>query len=339
MTRAFDGARSISISVSLSALLALAAVGCGSSSSGTPGGSGGSGGGGNGGGLLYNACPAAMRAGGFVFTMKPASAGMAGFGQLNGAVRDKALPKDVWKSEMDQGPCRLMVPPACTACTLPMVCDGMSCVPGPTPKSVGNVTITGLATALTAMPIGDNKTYYTSISADPPFTTGADISLQTGGGDYPSFTLRGRGVPAVEASATPVQVRSGQPLTLTWTAPPAPVVTKMDIEVDIAHHGGVAAIIECEAPDTGSLTISAAMVDALIAKGTAGFPIAHLHRQTVDSTTVGGGCVDFAVLTKFNGEEGVPLVVNGQQSCTMDSECPTGKTCAPAGTPNGLSCV
>jgi hypothetical protein len=245
MTRAFDGSRSVLVSLSLSACLALAAVGCGSSSSGTPGGTGGSGsgGGGNSGGLLYNACPAAMRAGGFIFTMKPSSAGMAGFGQLNGAVRDKALPKDVWKSEMDQGDCHLMVPPPCTSCTLPMVCDGMSCVQGPTPKSVGTVTITGLAAALTAMPIGDNKSYYTSISSDPPFTTGADITLQTAGGDYPAFTLRGRGVAPVMASDTPVQVRSGQPLTLTWTAPPAPVFTKMAIEVDIAHHGGVAAIM------------------------------------------------------------------------------------------------
>lgn len=340
MTRASDGSRSILVSLALCAALALVAAACGGGSNTTPGGSGGSGGGGNSGGALYQPCASDTRVGGFILESFPPM-DTDGKWQLSGAIRDKVNPPDVWVAEMTEGPCKLVTPPRCmTNCSLPQVCSGATCVPAPGPRNAGTVTVSGLSMPVTAMPIGDRSVYSVVHATYPVYADGAEITLKAAGADTPAFMLRGSGVARVQSSTTPVQVRSGQPFTLTWTPAPAAGAGKMSIKVDIAHHGGVAANILCEAPDTGSITISAAMVDALIAKGTAGFPAAHLERRTVDSTMLQGlGCVDFAVATRFNGDIGVPLVVNGVQSCASDEDCPAGKTCPPAGSPNGLSCV
>jgi hypothetical protein len=71
------------------------------------------------------------------------------------------------------------------------------------------------------------------------------------------------------------------------------------------------------------------LVDALIARGIAGFPSAFLTRRTIDSTDTGAGdnCVDFAITTTFNGTTGIQLMIPGIASCNEDTDCGPGMTC------------
>ena len=325
-----SGRRSSLVSAAAATILAsLASVGCGGGSPGKP--SGGSGGAGGGGalGVIDRPCAAATRLGGFELVLVAPTPTVEGYAQLIGTVQDKANPNKIWQATATEGDCRLMVGPACTtSCTLPSVCDGASCVAGPTTKTVGTVTVTGLNSALSAMP-NSQKNYYAPASASgfPPAAPGANVVLTATGGDYAGFSLRGAGFPIIDSPSATLPFQMGKPFTATWTPPPAPVASRMFVKVDIAFHGGVDAQIQCNVADNGSVTISASLVDALLARGVAGFPTAFLTRQTVDSADVGGGCVDFAMTTVFNGTTGIQLMIPGITSCNEDTDCPSGMTC------------
>jgi len=316
------------------ALAAAAGIGCGGGATGKPGGSGGSGssggaGGGSPAGEIDRPCADAMHVGAFELAVVAPVGTVAGYAQLIGTVQDKPDPTKIWQAQATEGECRLMLGPTCNAsCTLPNVCDGDTCVPGPTIKTVGTVTITGLNAALSAMP-NSKMNYYAPASAAgfPPFTADADVRLTASGGDLAGFSLRGRGFPVVESPSTSLPFEMGHPFIATWTPPPAPVSTRIFVKIDIAVHGSLQAQIQCDVPDTGSITVPASMVDALMAKGTSGFPTAYLIRRTVDSATVGTGCVDFAITSTFNGTTGIQLAIPGVTSCNKDSECGGGKTC------------
>jgi hypothetical protein len=230
------------------------------------------------------------------------TATVQGYAQLIGAVRDKVDPGKVWQAALTEGDCRLMVGPTCTtSCALPSVCDGATCVPGPTTKTVGTVTVTGLDAALSATP-NSQKSYYAPVPAGsfPPVAPGTPVALTASGGDYPGFSLLGGGFPLIESPSKELPLEMGRPFTVTWTPPPAPAVSRMVVKLDIAFHGGVDAQIQCDVPDSGSVTVPTSLVDALIARGIAGFPSAFLIRRTIDSADVGAGCVDFSITTTFN---------------------------------------
>jgi len=255
---------------------------------------------------------------------------VAGYAQLIGTVQDKANPGKIWVAAATEGDCRLMVGPTCSAsCAAPTVCDGATCVPGPVTKTVGAVTVTGLAAPISATP-NSQKTYYAPVSGGfPPFSPGADVQLAAAGGDYTAFSLHGRGFPIIETPATMVPFEMGKPFRLTWTPPPAPITTRMFVKVDIAFHGGVDAQIQCDLPDNGSASVPAVLVDALLERGVAGFPSAFLIRRTVDSAAVGPGCIDFSITNTFNGTTGIQLSIPGVTSCNEDSDCAGTMTCGP----------
>jgi hypothetical protein len=312
-------------------LASIAGAGCGGGTAGNPSGTGGTGGGGAPPGVIDRPCPDAMRLGGFELALVAPTPTVEGYAQLIGAIQDRVNPSKIWHALATQGDCRLMVGPACTtSCTLPDVCDGASCVPGATTKTVGTVTVAGLNSPLSAMP-NAQKTYYAPASASgfPPATVGANVVLMASGGDYAGFSLHGAGFPVIESPSTSLPFQMGTPFTVTWTPPAAPVATRMFVQVDIAFHGGIDAQIQYNVPDNGSLTVPASLVDALLARGVAGFPTAYLNRRTVDSTNVGDGCADFVMTTVFNGTSGIQLMIPGFTSCNKDTDCPTGMTCDP----------
>jgi hypothetical protein len=312
-------------------LVSMAGLGCGGGTAAKPSGTGGAGGGGGNAapGVLDRPCADAMRFGGFELVLVAPTPTAEGYAQLIGTIQDKANPNKIWQAAATDGDCRLMVGTPCTtSCTLPSICDGASCVPGPTTKTVGMVTVTGLNSPLSATP-NPQKNYYAPASGFPPAPVGANVVLTAAGGDYAGFSLRGAGFPVIESPSTALPFQMGKPFTATWTPPPAPVASRMIVKVDIAFHGGVDAQIQCDVADNGSVTVPASLVDALLAKGVAGFPTAFLTRRTIDSTDVGGGCVDFAMTTVFNGNTGIQLMIPGITSCNEDMDCPTGMTCGP----------
>jgi hypothetical protein len=97
------------------------------------------------------------------------------------------------------------------------------------------------------------------------------------------------------------------------------------VSIDISHHGGIKGTIECDAEDTGSLELSAAILTELLNLGVAGFPTIHISRKLVGSTTIAPGRVELAVVSDIL----IPVEIPGLTSCNDDSSCPNGQTCQP----------
>jgi hypothetical protein len=302
----------------LSSLFAFAAaIGCGGGGGDTPP-------------ALYSPCAAANRLGGFNVELTVME-GSPGFTSVTGTVRNAVDPREVWVGGSASG-CALVTGPSLTCtpeCTTPMICAGSnSCVAAPAGQNAGAVTVTGVGpAAIDVTRIAAPNTYYTTLADPfPPFAPGATVTLAAAGADVPAFSLEGRGIEPITFPGTGIVIGRDKPIDLTWTAPTAPVATKIYVRVDIGHHGGIAARIDCHVDDKGSARIPAALVNMLIDKGTAGFPSVSLTRRTVDSETMAAGCVDFAVSSQVERI----VMVEGVTSCTnvgTTEECPSGQTC------------
>lgn len=334
------------------AVVGLASLGM-SCSGGGSNGTGGSGGNGTGGArpgadAPYNPCVASMRIGAFSLELKPSEMGNKPYSQVTGGVRDGVAPRPIWVKEPVNGSgnqCQLMVGPssACSPdCTSPQICKGTTCENPPVSKSVGDVAFSGLVIPVEMTPLvtGIGTVVYTGLipsdTAFPPYTVGAVLGLMATGADYPAFMLSGRGIQPLQAvSGQTLHVAKDQPLTIEWLAP-LEGAGHIELSMDIGHHGGVAAEVRCnDLPDTGSVTISAPLITALVNKGTAGFPTVSLTRVSVDSATVGPGCLEFNVASEVE----LALNLAGIRSCTEDAACTPPEICRPAGVPGGLSCA
>jgi hypothetical protein len=156
----------------------------------------------------------------------------------------------------------------------------------------------------------------------PPADEGSAISLNVPGGPYGAFAIKTQMVAPLLSTGT-VTLETGKALALSWDAPGDPTVARIQIKLDISHHGGTKGKVECDVADSGSLEIPAAMVSSLIALGVAGFPSVTLSRVAIGSALIAPGKVTLQVLSEVSRA----LVVSGVQSCMADTDCPTGKTC------------
>lgn len=245
--------------------LALAAGlvtgGCSGGSSAGGGTGGASAVGGAAGTLEYKPCPQATRVGGFSVQLTPAAGGAPAFTSFGGGVQNAPDPRHGRVELANDGPCALTDVPTLTCardCTASnQICAGNnSCITEPTFQNVGTVTVTGLPTAVNVIR-PDNSQYFMDLAdiAYPPFADGAALKLSTGGGNYGAFTLLGQGITPLESSGDGLQLARNTALNITWTPPPSAGVTRIIMSMDISHHGGGAARIDCDVPDTGSATI------------------------------------------------------------------------------------
>jgi hypothetical protein len=289
--------------------------------------------------LAYKPCDQANRAGGFVVEMR-SNAGSTPFTRVGGGVRNGINPADVWNELAKEGDCRLLVGRmlVCTTpCAVGKVCAGSNmCVDEPLLQDMGTLTITGLV-APVSVPFAAAQGYDGSLptgSAFPPAAAEVAIALKTAGGKYPALSLAGRGVEPLQFAGTGIKVARNQPLAVTWTAPAKNKSTRVHMKLDIAHHGGIAARVDCDMADTGSASIPATLITQLMDRGLAGFPTLALTRQTVDSATIAPGCVEFAVTS----EEARDIEVEGVISCnTEEATCPPADTSCKA-CPAGMKC-
>ena len=321
--------------VALALASGFAALGCGGGGAGGTGGGAGTGSPGGSSGNLDAPCSLDTRFGGFAVQIVEME-GNAPFTQMNGGVRNGVVPLDVWQQKgAEAGACKLMVGPSlvCTTpCTSPQTCAGQNkCVDQPTLQSAGTVTLTGLgSSALTVNPL---QNFYTTSLTNPypPFSPGAAVHLGAAGAAFPAFTFDAVGIEPLAFAGTNLVMMNGQDFAFTWTPPAAPSEARIFVKAEIGHHGGVAAEVDCDLPDTGSGTIPAALVSALIGEGVHGFPTLSLTRRVVRSTTVGGGCVDFTVAAPVEREIGVCTTAGACVTSCNDvgsaEGCPTGKTC------------
>jgi hypothetical protein len=334
--------------VGAAAFVALVGLwGCSSGGGGTgAGGSGGSGGatsaaGAGGGAALAGPCDLAVRVGGFAIQLNEAHT------SISGGVRDAVRGPDVWQQEgAAEGGCRLMVGPSFTCTpTCAQYCNGPNqCVAEPRFQSAGDVTVSGVGSSpIVAQPLGNQYApVLPSGLAFPPFAPGAAVSLAAAGATIPGFSLAGQGIEPLTFAGTGLKVQGGKAFSFSWTAPAQAGAATIFARLEIGHHGGVAARVECVLPDTGSGQIPAALVSALVAKGIHGFPAFSLTRETVDSTTIATGCVDLTVASPVErtvvactSSDDATCIVSCncggvQTACAGDSTdvpCPSSKTC------------
>lgn len=250
-----------------------------------------------------------------------------------GRVQDGPTPELVqWTQTAAEGPCRLLIPsvPFCgTPCggSAACVADDV-CQPYPTSQDVGTLTVTGIGTGageatFTVEAVASN--YQRTGLPFPAFAEGDALRVETSGGAYAPFSLDAHGIAPLALTNAPMRLVTGEPATLTWTAAADPAQSVVLVRLDISHHGGSNGKIECEAPDSGSLTLPGALVDALLALGSAGFPTVITTRRASGSAVIAPGRVDLWVLSSVEQAVEIPGVV----SCTADEDCPDGQTCQP----------
>lgn len=255
----------------------------------------------------------------------------AGTTTVIGKVYDGRSPDTVvWEGGTAMGDCQLFEPrvPFCsTPCGGSAACvEDETCVPYPSALDVGEVTVTGVATAdgdssFTMEAIAGN--YQPKVSlAYPAFAAGDPIGLAAAGGDIGGFDIAGVGIDQLVAGGDPIPLSHDTDVQLTWTAAAEPN-TNIHVKLDISHHGGSKGKIECDTADTGTLTLPAALVGELLDLGVAGFPTVILTREATASTTIAAGRVDLVVSSAVERA----ITVEGVTSCTDDTQCADGQTC------------
>jgi hypothetical protein len=273
--------------------------------------------------------------GSFTVTMVPAMSGGGGtqaspaYTSVLGKVHDGPVPAAVvWTVVEEANGCRLSTPrvPFCSVpCGGAAVCvEGGTCVPQPKAQDLGRVHVTGLGTGAFDMePIAGSYQPSAGVMLPyPPFPEGGVVRMAAPGGALGAFSLESRGIAPLVFDQNPALV-SGQPLRLTWATPGQPDLSRIEVKLDISHHGADSGTIECDVPDTGTLEIPASQVSKLLGLGVAGFPTIVVTRAATGTAAVRAGVITLRVLSIVERA----VEIEGLRSCTGDGECPAGKKC------------
>jgi hypothetical protein len=252
-----------------------------------------------------------------------------------GKVYDGPTPElIIWEQVAESGACVLRVPrvPLClAACGGDAACvKDDTCKPYPIPKSVGTVTVSGMRTSagtteFSMSPVADNYQPPAGVSLPATaFGEGDAIRFSAAGGGYAPFVLETRGIAALSLDGSSIPVNEGEAVSLSWTPAVDATAARIEVKLDLSHHGGSNGKIECDAPDDGSLEIGADLITQLLALGVAGFPTIIVTRQAVASATIAPGRVDLMLVSE--AERSARIV--GLESCNKDAECRPPKRCA-----------
>lgn len=261
-----------------------------------------------------------------------------GYTSVIGTVQDGVTPELVrWGVAATDGDCRLLTP-SVPFCSTP--CGGIAacvaddvCLAYPALKDVGVVTVKGIhpsagGDGFTMTPIGG--TYQPLVDLPyPSFAEGETIRFEAAGKDYPAFQLEARGIAPFSLAEGEIALGAGNPIALSWTPPATAGASTVHVKLDISHHGGSKGKVECDAPDTGSLTVSGTLVKRLLDLGVAGFPTIVVGRRSVGSTVIAPGRVDLEISSDIERVVTVPGVVscNGSEDCPENQACQDDLTC------------
>jgi len=269
------------------------------------------------------ACEAADKVGSFEAQLNDGYTSVQG--RVSNAVTPYAVPDVIATADT----CRLLRPPSlsCTpACEVGTTCDATgTCIPTPSDISVGQVTISGLKSSIEMTASAPVFYYvYTGSLDHPGFDEGAQIDLVAAGeGDVAAFTLHARGIAPLVVAEGPVQLLQSEAVVLSWTPPGQSDLGLVNINLNIAQHGGTPAWIDCNVPDTGEFSLPTSLTDQLLDLGFSGFPSVTLTRRSADSTSTAVGCVQLLVQAPVEREVEIPGLI----SCSGDDDCPDPMTC------------
>jgi hypothetical protein len=203
------------------------------------------------------------------------------------------------------------------ACTGAQKCAGPEdCQAAPDLVSVGTVTVEGIGATPLTLALTNNNYQYPLDLEYPGFNEGAELSISASGAFYPAFTVATTGVAPISLGADTFELASSQPLVVEWEAGANPDAT-VTINLNISRHGGSAGYLECNGPDSGSLTIPAMAVTRLIELGVAGYPQLVLTRRARAEVAVTAGKIALDSMATA-----VPtLTIEGLCSCFDSSDC------------------
>ncbi len=270
----------------------------------------------------------------FLLSLVSPQAERSGYTSMFGKVFDGPTPSPIlWEEASKNEYCRLLTPrvPHCQeSCGATAICaEDDQCQAYPASLAVGTVTVTGVQTksgesSFSMDPIVDNYQPVGLELAYPAFAAGDPIGVSAAGaGAVSAFAIQAQGIADLELLNPAIEFATGQAVTLSWTPPAAVTASDIFVKVDISHHGGTKGLIECQAPDAGSLELSAEMLDALTALGSSGFPYLSISRKALGSVVTSVGRVDLAIVSTVNQEVSIPGLV----SCNQDQDCPLGQIC------------
>ncbi|HEX2880929.1 MAG TPA: hypothetical protein VHO25_15460, partial [Polyangiaceae bacterium] len=277
--------------------------------------------------------PSAPVVGNFAVTLVAATASRNGFTSVLGSVYDAPMPEQLaWEVAAAADDCELRVPsvPFCDpGCSSDSRCaPGDECIAYPTTQDVGTVRITGLGTddfEMTATSGAYQPPPAISLP-HPPTDEGAAIRLLTTGGAFEPFEIETTGIaPLALGGPERVPLDGSEPLALQWEPPEDEQAARIQIRLDISHHGGLKGEITCDVSDDGEHEVPAELIEQLIALGTAGFPSFTVTRIASGSVNIPPGRVQLKVLSSTERFFEIPGIV----SCNEDDDCGTDGTCAP----------
>ena len=296
-------------------LLALVAlIGCGDTSDDTSGDSAVIG--------PYAACAEENHVGSFEVTLKDT------FTSVQGTVTNAVRPSDVSDVTSTDGSCTLLQPKTLFCdpmCGAGETCgDDGTCVALPTNQSVGLVAISGL-TAEVSMEARAPVFYYNHVGdlPHPAFREGDEMVLTASAEEIAPFSIATTGITALEVTTSSMALERDTPGVLDWAAGTSQDSTKIEIELNIANHGGTPAKVQCLSDDSGHFEIPVSMVNALLDLGFSGFPSVSLTRAASNVATTDYGCVDF----RAQSTTVLTVDIDGLTSCSDTSDCPTDQTC------------
>jgi hypothetical protein len=269
--------------------------------------------------------------GAFLIELKPPAGSAAGSTSLGGKVFDGPTPSTVvWDLAEQTGSCQLLVPraPLCSPrCPGEQACvETNQCAGYPTSQDLGTIQVRGLGAAPFAVdPIVNGYQLPVDLTLPfPPAAEGAPVEVAVSSGPFGAFTLATK-VVAPLASTGDLLLERAKAIPLTWTAAGMPALARIQIKVEISHHGGPKGKIECDVADTGAFEVPAALVTKLIDLGVAGFPTVSITRAATGTATIAPGQVILQVLSAVVHQ----VKVAGYTSCSDDMPCPMGKVCQP----------
>lgn len=269
--------------------------------------------------------------GSIVVSLRETTETKEAYGLVSGTLYDGPRPDpEPMRTVLEEGHCQLReaIHPFCNEpCGGAAACVSEDqCMPYPNSQDVGNITVRGLdldTGSTTLEPFAPSYFYQSDELAYPPCRAGTLLRLESN-----DFTAEATCIaPLIVDPNARISVSDGDPVTLTWQAAAASDDSRIDILLDISHHGGKRGDILCDVPDSGSYTIPQNMVSALIDLGLAGFPSVILTRRSTRTTTLprngrSVAHVDFLVASSVERP-----VDTGVHSCLNDEDCPDGETC------------
>lgn len=212
----------------------------------------------------------------------------------------------VWQTETGrEGDCRLLEletsPEGCDLCET--LCVGGVCEPFPDPLSAGTITLTGANVPVTLT--YDYGFYYLYELVPDLFDAGDLIGVSASGDEVPAFALEALAPPALvsaELQDDEILLSDDEDFVFRWTPAGCDARVRLTLNANNAGHGlPYAAILECDAPDTGSLTIARALIQGFPptyrweACAGSDCPLSSLARYTRDETALAGGTVELLV--------------------------------------------